>query len=193
MLTVNDWAEGLTTVEQSPKTMATDRKFTRFSRTDRPLQIREVPEGGMCLSAFLVISRKGRPNEVLMGRLRPDAPWDHIGAQDSARAEANSKGWMLPSSHLILGEGPGEAARRIAQEQLGLRDPPVHGPLAFSEVYGSSNHWDLEFIFTGELDTLPVHDAWKELRFVDLNRTRKEDFARSHEDILAHIGRWKPA
>lgn len=156
------------------------------------MQTREVPEGGMCLSAFLVLSRKGHPNEVLVGRLRPDAPWDHIGALDPARAEANSKGWMLPSSHLILGEGPVEAARRIMREQLGLKDLPVHGPLAFSEVYGSSNHWDLEFVFTGEIDTQPVHDAWRELAFVDLNRAGKEDFARSHEDILAHIGRWTP-
>lgn len=146
----------------------------------------------MCLSAFLVLSRTGHRNEVLLGHLNTEAPWDHIGALDPARAEVNSKGWMLPSSHLILGESPEESARRIFREQLGLAGQPLQGPRVFSEVYGPSNHWDLEFVFEGECDDLPRHAAWKELRFMDLGVVRKEEFARSHEDILAHVGLWRP-
>ncbi len=81
--------------------MDTDRKFTRFSRTKTPPRIDEIPEGGFCLSAFLVVSKTGRPNHVLLGRLNPEAPWDYVGALDRERAERNSKGWMVPSSHLI--------------------------------------------------------------------------------------------
>jgi len=90
--------------------MPTDRKFCRFASADRPLQTREIPEGGICLSAFVVLSESGHRDRVLMGHLDPSAGWDHIGALDPERAALNSKGWMLPSSHLILGESPQAAA-----------------------------------------------------------------------------------
>ena len=155
------------------------------------MQTREVPEGGMCLSVFVVLSKKEQPHSVLLGRLNVTAPWDHIGALDPPRAEANSKGWMLPSSHLILGESPEEASRRVLREQLGLADQTLTEPTVFSEVYGASNHWDLDFIFGGERESIGPHAAWRELRFVDLNLARKDDMARSHEDILAAVGKWK--
>jgi len=47
--------------------MATERKFSRFATSDRSLQTREIPEGGICLSAFLVISQTGHPERILMG------------------------------------------------------------------------------------------------------------------------------
>ena len=153
----------------------------------------EIPEGGLCLSVFLIISEIGSSNHVLMGRLNTDAPWDRIGALDPDRVERHSKGWMLPSSHLILGEGPKEAAERILKEQLGLANQAVNGPLLFSDVYGPKNHWDLEFIFLGERDVAPLHQAWRELKFIDLTTTRKEEIARSHEDILAHVHKWNSA
>lgn len=125
-----------------------------------------------------------------MGRLNPDAPWEHLGALDRERAETHSKGWMLPSSQLILFESPEEAASRILTEQLSITDQKLTGPYVFSEVYGPRNHWDLEFIFVGERDEVPKNDAWSELKFVDSDAVKKEDIARSHEDILAHIGKW---
>jgi len=71
-----------------------------------------------------------------MGHLDPSAPWDHVGALGSGASEANSKGWMLPSSHLMIGESPQAAAERILKEQLGLPSSPLKGPFVFSEVYG---------------------------------------------------------
>src|SRR5206468_1102920 len=59
--------------------MPTDRKFCRFAPTDRPLQTREIPEGGICLSAFVVLSESGHRDRILMGHLDPSAGWDHIG------------------------------------------------------------------------------------------------------------------
>ncbi len=173
--------------------MATERKFCRFSRAERPVTTHEIPEGGLCLSAFVVLSEPGREDHVLMGRLDPSGPWDHIGALDPERAQANSAGWMLPSSHLILGESPEAAAERILKEQLGLPSQPLRGPFVFSEVYGAKNHWDLEFIFVGEREEVAQHPAWTELRFVDVNGVPRDQIARYHEDILAHVGRWNPA
>ncbi|MDG7016644.1 MAG: NUDIX hydrolase, partial [Nitrososphaerota archaeon] len=153
--------------------------------------IDQIPDGGICLSAFVMLSPPGKPNHVLMGKLNPGAPWEHLGALDRERAEANSKGWMLPSSHLILFESPQETATRILTEQLSINDQKLTGPYVFSEVYGPKNHWDLEFVFTGERDDVPKNDAWSELRFVDTNATKREDIVRSHEDVLAHAGRWE--
>lgn len=155
--------------------------------------MKEIPEGGFCISSFVILSKKGSPNEVLMGRLNKNAPWDHIGALDPERVERHSKGWMLPSSALILGESPHEAADRILNEQLGLGKLRLEGPLVFSEVYGSPDHWDLEFLFLGELNSPPTNPAWNELRFVDLTKTGKQDIARRHEDILAQVHKWKPS
>lgn len=171
--------------------MPTDRRFAQFQKGIVPPRISEIPEGGVCLSVFVILSNHNNPNEVLMGRINKNAPWDHIGALDPLRVEKHSKGWMLPSSHLIYGENPRQAAWRILREQLGLTDQLVEGPRVFSEVSGPSNHWDLEFIFSGERSDVPSHEAWSELKFVDLARTRREEIARFHEDILAHMGKWK--
>ena len=72
--------------------MATERKFSRFNPVARPMTTHEIPESGFCLSAFLVIGETGHPDNILMGHLDPSAPWDHVGALDPERAEANSMG-----------------------------------------------------------------------------------------------------
>jgi ADP-ribose pyrophosphatase YjhB (NUDIX family) len=170
-----------------------ERVFMRLSKTSQPPRMDEVPDGGLCLSSFLVISRSGRQNHVLMGILDPKAPWERIGALDSKRAELNSRGWMLPSSHLLLHESPQEAASRIAREQLEIEGLRLQGPLVFSEVYGPKKHWDIEFVFLGEMDQPPKASAWSRLEFVDTSTLRRPDFARSHEDILEHVGMWREA
>src|SRR5437899_7384215 len=119
--------------------MATERKFSRFATSDRTLQTREIPEGGICLSAFLVISQTGHPERILMGHLNPSGSWDHIGALDAERAEMNSKGWMLPSSHLMLGASPQGAAERILKEQLGLPAQGLTGLHLYVGVNGGTH------------------------------------------------------
>jgi ADP-ribose pyrophosphatase YjhB (NUDIX family) len=170
--------------------MATERKFSHFKRDVAPPRMKEIPEGGFCLSVFLIISETGHPRHVLMGRINKKAAWDHLGALDPERMERHGNGWMLPSSALIFGESPQDAAHRILKEQLGTTDQRLEAPLVFSEVYGPGNHWDLEFLLQGERNKAPSHPAWDELRFVDLSTTRKEEIARAHEDILAHVGKW---
>jgi len=155
----------------------------------------EPPEGGLCLSAFLVIIDERNPNSVLMGHLNTKAPWDDIGALDSSRVEVHSKGWMLPSSHLLVYESPQEAAKRILREQLEL-DIALSAPTVVSETYTPKRfqnlprHWDIEFIFKGKMseDRISKPFAWIELAFVNLDTAKKSEIARSHEDILQAAG-----
>ncbi len=177
--------------------MTTDRRFCRFNKLgDVPFGMPEVPEGGLCLSAFLVLSEKDHADRVLMGHLDPAAPWDHIGALDPSRTAVHSKGWMLPSSHLVVNESPDQAAHRIAAEQLERPDLVFSDPKVVSEVYAPRRfpdlvrHWDLEFIYRGTWPDGPAPRAaaWADLRFVNLATTPKSAIARSHEDILESAG-----
>lgn len=179
--------------------MTTDRRFCRFNKLgDVPFGMPEVPEGGLCLSAFLIVTEHGHPDRVLMGHLNPEAPWDHIGALDGSRTAVHSKGWMLPSSHLMVNEAPDAAARRIAAEQLERPDLTFSDAQVVSEVYTPRRfpdlvkHWDLEFLFRGEWPggAALKAAAWTDLRFLDVASTPATAIARSHEDILASAG-WK--
>src|SRR5579864_6351287 len=169
--------------------MVTERKFTRFNRgkststgavDESPMSLKEIPSGGMCLSAFLVIGETKSKNNVLMGRIDPSAPWDHVGALDPKRIELHSKGWMLPSSHLIVHESPQEAARRIGLEQLELDNIEISEPKVVSEVYPPkffpdvAEHWDLEFIFSSVHPFIGKRStAFQELKFIIPEQTKR--------------------
>jgi ADP-ribose pyrophosphatase YjhB (NUDIX family) len=179
--------------------VTTDRRFCRFNRSPEtaPFSVTEIPPDGFCISAFLVLRDSSDPWRVLMGHLNPQAPWDHIGALDPSRAEIHSRRWMLPSSHLIFGESPADAARRILTEQLQLPpNLPLEEPCLFSEVGtprrfpGAKGHWDLELVFTGRLlpsDVKPA-PAWTDLEFVDPRKVGRAGIARSHDEILDLVG-----
>jgi ADP-ribose pyrophosphatase YjhB (NUDIX family) len=157
----------------------------------------EIPSDGFCISAFLVLRDSLDPWRVLMGHLNPEAPWDHIGALDPSRVEVHRQRWMLPSSHLIYGEDPAAAARRILTEQLDLPPTlPLEEPRVFSEVGtprrfpGAKGHWDLELVFTGRLVPTDVRPApaWTDLEFVDPRKVGRAGIARSHDEILDLVG-----
>jgi len=169
--------------------MTTDRRFAAFSKGALPPRMNTVPQGGMCISAFLVISKKGEPGNVLMGRINKNAEWDHIGALNGKRLERFASGWMLPSSHLILFETPEGAARRILREQLGIKNQALHGPLTFADTSGTANHWDLGFIFSGERETTPFNAAWDDLKFVEVGKLKRDEIVRSQLDVLAYAGK----
>ncbi len=169
--------------------MTTERRFAAFGRGALPPRMNTVPQGGMCISAFLVISKKGEAGNVLLGRINKNAEWDHIGALDGKRVERFASGWMLPSSHLILFETPQGAARRILREQLGIRNQALEGPLTFADTSGTANHWDLGFIFTGERESAPSNAAWEELRFVEVTTLKRDEIVRSQIDVLAYAGK----
>ena len=161
--------------------------------------ISEIPKDDFCISAFLVIRDEKNPRHVLIGRLNPDANWDHIGALTKDRIQQHKNGWLLPACQFLNGESPNDAAARISREQLGFTYDELHisDPKVYSEVHTpvrhpeKKEHWDLEFVFEGRLDRQKLGqmrtNAWKELDFVDIEKTSKEKIARSHEDILARI------
>ena len=171
--------------------MVTERRFAAFSTKAVPPRMKKMPEGGMCISAFVIISRRSEPESVLMGKIDKNANWDHIGALDSKRVERSSVGWMLPSSHLMLYETPEGAARRILREQLNIRDMRLEGPLTFVDTSGTENHWDIGFIYTGTRDAAPRSPAWRELRFVKPSELRSDEVVRSQIDVLAYAGKRK--
>jgi hypothetical protein len=175
-------------------TTTTDRTFAAFSKTAVPPRMKGPPDGGMCLSVFLVISKAGEQGKVLMGKINQDANWSHIGALDPERAARFGGGWMLPSSHLVVYEAPGDGARRVLVEQL---DPhartDLEGPVTFADATGEEGkkHWDIGFVYTGEMAALPNSAAWRELAFVDVDKVKEEDVVRSHLDVVRYAGKLK--
>lgn len=174
--------------------MIPDRKFADFYEGALPFQMSSIPDGGMCLSAFVVVWKDDIHN-VLLGKVNKDYDWIKLGALNSDSTSRISSRWMLPSSHLILFENPRDAAKRVLKEQLGLDDLETQGPKVFSEVYDApkyeiKNHWDVEFVFTKHVDHLEEirHPAWSDLKFVDVRKMQDNEFARNHQDILAQAG-----
>jgi ADP-ribose pyrophosphatase YjhB (NUDIX family) len=185
--------------------MATSRKFCRFVKpSEDPARFEsqraipstfEMPGSGMCISAFLLACREGVSDEVLLGRLNPAAPWDEIGALGGSLLERASKGWMIPSSHLMLLESPGDAARRVLREQLGFGTIRAGGPEVFSDVYdhpiAGPNHWDVCYVFRVSVPAgfePSRHAAWREIKFARTSQMEREELVRSHSDILEFAG-----
>jgi len=172
------------------------RKFARL-RAEPGAGDVEVPGDGMCLSTFLVLRSPTAPREVLVGRIDPSGPWWEVAGLDSARVTRIGDRWILPATQLLLFEGPQEAAARIASEMLGKPTMNVGLPRVFSEAYprGSTPgdpHWDLHFVFSASWPGGALEAArgklWKELRFVDVERTPAASFGRGHGDVLALVG-----
>jgi hypothetical protein len=175
--------------------LATTRTFCRFAKGDgNTLGVREIPNDGFCISAFLVISDSKNPRSVLLGKVDPAGPWDHLGAMFPDLVNTASKGWMLPSSHIILFESPHDASRRILSEQLGLQNLELAEPKIFSDVYdqkGRKNHWDLQMVYRGTAASdiaLKREGVWTELKFVNLDSITTNDLVRTNGDILANVG-----
>jgi ADP-ribose pyrophosphatase YjhB (NUDIX family) len=177
--------------------LAEERKFARFRPKAEPDRfVFTVPEDGLCISTFLVIRPRGHPEQALLGRINPEGPWAHIGGLDASRAKQWSVGWMLPSSQLVYYESPEESARRIAREQLGIELAKLPVPLLMSDsdqrprAAPGDLHWDMGFVYVIDDHSGPPPrlSAWTDLRFVDVSQTRRQDYVRSHQDVLALAG-----
>ena len=154
-----------------------------------------LPDDGMCLSVYVVLRSSETGSGVVAGRLDPDADWPTIGAIPRDRLVRISQGWMLPSRHLRLFEDPGDAAKSILADQLGVLGVPLRGPRVFSETYRREGpavdpHWDLQFVYEGAwpVGRDLVAAPWRELRLLDLGRTAPGEFVRAHGDILELLG-----
>ncbi len=159
-----------------------------------------LPDDGLCLSCFLVERPADRPDEVLLGRIDPAAPWGEAGGIGAEGRPSIATRWMLPSSHLLLLESPDEAVRRIATELLGEPIETVPSPRVFSETYRRPNstardpHWDLEFVYEIVRNGPPPAKGrmWRELEYRPVRAMAAEEFARGHQDVLALVGSRDP-
>ncbi len=174
-------------------------RFARYRPTERDVRGRHawaVPEGGLCLSTYLILTPEGDDRRVLLGRPSLDAPWEAMAALQKVHLNDVRDRWILPASHLREFESPTAAARRIATEELGDPHIALRGPETFSEAYPSpldpesGDHWDFQFIFRGswprEGRTTPA--AWRELRSLETAQLSRRQIARGHGDVLELAG-----
>ncbi|MGI0079030.1 MAG: hypothetical protein ACRECH_05350, partial [Nitrososphaerales archaeon] len=74
--------------------MPNERRFADFYEGALPFQMSSIPEGGMCLSVFLILW-KNNPRHVLLGKVNEEYDWIQIGALDKESAQRASRRWML--------------------------------------------------------------------------------------------------
>ncbi len=157
-----------------------------------------VPEGGTCLSSFLVVSRG---NDVLVGKMKNPQVWvdRFFVGEKFAPVYASSGKYILPASHLAWYESPQEAALRVASEQIGYA-PRSKEDLRLLDVQsfvsGDPNnnkeppHWDFCFVYELKLHTgeeLKKPEWFEELKFVERGNLKVDDFTRGHGDILQQL------
>src|SRR5712691_8389335 len=75
-----------------------------------PLGFEQVPPGGMCVCAYLFVTRHG---QILLGKYADDPQWEALAGLEPERRRTHGWGWTVPATHLKLGEDPREAAERI--------------------------------------------------------------------------------
>jgi len=177
---------------------APPRRVSRFRprpALDDPVYV-AVPDDGLCLNVFLLLSDVPGSNRVLLGRIDPSAPWGEIGGMTPSRIQETAGRWMLPCRQLFVFEPPAEAARSILKTQLDLEGVALEGPMVTSEAWqrphpaGAGPHWDLSFLFRGAWppDRPLAAKPWHELAFLDTASLDPATVGRSHLDVLRLAG-----
>jgi ADP-ribose pyrophosphatase YjhB (NUDIX family) len=171
-------------------------RYARFGAPYRRMYI-HVPKGGVCLSAFVVVrDTRGR---ILFGRPRAHSAWPERGCLPLWRVREIRKNgeWILPASHLLMGESPDAAARRIARVWLGQPTatplmtaidssgfPGAGGPTP-GKTHPRNFHWTLCFVYQLRIDRLTrTPTPWEELRFFSRAELRTLKIGRMHRDLL---------
>lgn len=169
------------------------KRWARIGPRDSSWMI-HVPTAGLCLSSFVII-RKG--NSILLGRPHASSAWAEKGGYPTRHAAKleKSDSWLLPATHLLMEESPDHAAKRIANEWMGVKGRPrflmVQSHLRPSETVKTRrwrtgfNHWDICFVYELKTGTKPTAKPWwKETRFFSSSEIRKLSLGRGHKDVL---------
>lgn len=154
-----------------------------------------VPEGGFCLSTFLLVEREGR---ILAGRMgkthaeRWTEQWaPNLAFYEGERREGLFAGWRFPATYLRTGEDPRDAAQRVWADQLGLDghaklpEPTVVSEAGSSRRRPTAQHWDVLFLFRTEgppLDAVPEH--WAELDYRTPEALLDEELVMLHGELV---------
>jgi ADP-ribose pyrophosphatase YjhB (NUDIX family) len=175
-------------------------RYARFGVPDPKLFI-HVPRGGVCLSAFIVV--RNQSGSVLFGRPRPNAAWQERGCLPPWRVREIIKNdeWILPASHLMMGEAPEAAAKRISRIWLGLPRAkprfigvdssrfPTGEARGSGPTRGRVYHWTLCFLYELKVERPPGPlPVWEEQRFVPKAQIRTLRIGRLHRDVLRAAG-----
>lgn len=152
-----------------------------------------IPKGGTCLSAFLVI-RNG--SSLLAGKMSEPEIWAEkfLVRREYADQLVKSGGWVIPASHLRYGESLGEAAQRLLRDMLGIKEAyysliDVQSHVTEDPKDPDAAHWDLCFVFDTKISGRPTKPKWfSVLEFISLENLRPFDFERGHGDILQQLG-----
>ena len=173
--------------------------FLWLSEYAPPAGFKNVPSGGMCVSAFVFV-RRGK--KILLGKIRPHSDWERLAGLDAERQEKHGKGYNIPSRQLKFGEDPLHAARHIGEKILAIPNIRCTGPRVEVEhwqlgdlAYGPPErkvlwHYDIWFLFDAEVPSsleIKTPPWFRELEWHDPEQVAKSAYTRGHEDVVA---RW---
>ena len=153
-----------------------------------------IPKGGTCLSSFLVLRRKGT---ILVGKMAKPEIWVErfMVGEAFAPKYASSNKWLLPASHLMYGEKPEDAAKRVLTEQVNVSNAKLSLLQVQSHISQNPNdpeaaHWDICFVYTAEFRGKQLNrpEWFSELGFQNPKSLKSEDFTRGHGDVLTELG-----
>jgi len=168
-------------------------RFLWLSNEAPPRGFREVPASGFCVCAFLFVRRGA---DILLGKYAEDPRWESLTGLDPERVRVHAQGWTVPASHLVFGEDPGKAGRRIAEAILGLpglgmTEPRVEASFEVHPRFPHrGHHYDIWFFLEARVPdgTEVARPPWyRELSWQDPAKLPDGAYARSHGDVVA---RW---
>lgn len=172
--------------------MAGTGPFLWISKNAPPAGFQQFPPGGMCLSVFVFVERRG---QILLGKYKDDPKWEELAGLDPDRRRNHGRAWTIPASHLKFGEDPRDAGRRIGEEILQIpgsrySEPRTEVDLYESKLAPGNKHYDIWFFVDAVLPSgheLRVPPWYADLTWQDPRALPPTAYARSHEDVVA---RW---
>jgi len=164
--------------------LGVEPRFARFGRGS-------TPEGGFCVSVFLVC-RKG--SKILLCKMtRPKDWYEEDGLPEDKAAEMIQSGkWVLPAAHLLYGEDPETAATRVMKTHLGVSRCRLRyrGLYSFTTSYETGGvHWDLCIVYEAIIQQKTKVAQWySRVEYLDVGKLKPADLTRGHGDVLAAAG-----
>jgi len=169
--------------------MAGQGPFMWLSPSGSPYGFHELPPGGLCLSAFVFVTCG---DKLLLGKYADDSAWETLAGLDATRRRVHGRGWTIPASHLLYGEDPRAAGRRVCEEilllpNLELSEPRVETELGVPERFPEmGEHYDVWFFLNARLATedVRVPPWYAELKWTRIGDLDENALARGHWHVL---------
>jgi len=160
------------------------RRFARYGPTDGH------PPGGACISSFVIVRKR---DSYLMGMVTNPELWADNFNLNTTKPGGWADKWRLPATYLKLGEHPEDAANRVMEDQLGLRNyelslAQVQSHAGDSAAFKGETHWDLCYVYVGLYpmvrEELSPTKFFSEISFKNLDEVAAEELGSGHGAIL---------